>query len=298
MTWGRRYGDSQNCQYYEPLCTYEGMSKRLRESYLLMAEENDALVSPVGAAWSHSKLTDSTIVLHSGDNSHPNINGSYLAACVFYSSIYQESTIGSTYTAGIDQSIVDYLQQISHDVVIDSLGNWFLDKHEIIADFGINSMNDIVMFNSSSSTNGNYYTWDFGDGNTYNSDEVSVEYSYSEPGEYNVQLIVSNENPECDYENVEPDTTEMSIIISSTGLLNHQNKIKVTNTGESLHIQSGIPLSCIQLYSIDGRLVKDTDISSNSFDLQLEALYTGIYLLRIEDATGYWTTEKLFIENR
>ena len=32
MTWGRRAGDQQNCQFYPPLCTYAGMQQRLRES--------------------------------------------------------------------------------------------------------------------------------------------------------------------------------------------------------------------------------------------------------------------------
>ncbi|MGB1248726.1 MAG: hypothetical protein ACPG4Z_07555, partial [Chitinophagales bacterium] len=32
MTWGRENGDQNNCPNYEPLCTYEGMQQRLRES--------------------------------------------------------------------------------------------------------------------------------------------------------------------------------------------------------------------------------------------------------------------------
>ena len=34
MTWGRKYGDQQNCQFYPPICTYAGMQQRLRESYV------------------------------------------------------------------------------------------------------------------------------------------------------------------------------------------------------------------------------------------------------------------------
>ena len=36
MTWGRKYGDQSNCQFYPPVCTYLGMQQRLRESYLDM----------------------------------------------------------------------------------------------------------------------------------------------------------------------------------------------------------------------------------------------------------------------
>lgn len=73
MTWGYRYGDELNCQFYEPFCTFESMSERLRDNYVLMAEDFGSDVSPVGVAWLESFRRDSTVVLHSSDNSHPNI---------------------------------------------------------------------------------------------------------------------------------------------------------------------------------------------------------------------------------
>ena len=48
MTWGRKNGDQQNCQFYPPLCTYEGMQLRLRTSYLQMAVDNNCTVAPGG----------------------------------------------------------------------------------------------------------------------------------------------------------------------------------------------------------------------------------------------------------
>ena len=47
MTWGRKYGDQQNCQFYPPVCTYLGMQNRLRESYLSMSFTSNATF-PVG----------------------------------------------------------------------------------------------------------------------------------------------------------------------------------------------------------------------------------------------------------
>ena len=48
MTWGRKYGDASNCAAYPPVCTYEGMQQRLKESYLQMSDTCHAIVSPVG----------------------------------------------------------------------------------------------------------------------------------------------------------------------------------------------------------------------------------------------------------
>ena len=51
MTWGRKNGDAQNCQNFPPLCTYEGMDSLLYDRYMVMAADNQACVSPVGAVW-------------------------------------------------------------------------------------------------------------------------------------------------------------------------------------------------------------------------------------------------------
>ena len=61
MTWGRKYGDLQNCAVYPPVCTYLGMQQRLRESYLEMALTDSASCAPVGMAWKASIAIDSTL---------------------------------------------------------------------------------------------------------------------------------------------------------------------------------------------------------------------------------------------
>lgn len=49
MTWGRENGDTANCGGWPPVCTYEGMDDLLRQRYQIMANDNDAITSPVGA---------------------------------------------------------------------------------------------------------------------------------------------------------------------------------------------------------------------------------------------------------
>ena len=72
MTWGRKFGDQQNCPFYPPICTYTGMQQRLRESYLEMAFTHNATCFP----WEWlGKSLFFKIVLEfiSPDNSHPSI---------------------------------------------------------------------------------------------------------------------------------------------------------------------------------------------------------------------------------
>ena len=65
MTWGRKYGDNQNCSVWPPVCTYEGMDSLLNLRYRMMADSNLGYVSPVGAVWRYIRHQDSTIELYS-----------------------------------------------------------------------------------------------------------------------------------------------------------------------------------------------------------------------------------------
>jgi len=125
MTWGRKYGDQQNCGVYPPICTYQGMQNRLRQSYLEMATTHNASAAPVGISWQNAMTLDSTIDLYISDNSHPSMYGSYLAACTFYSSIFKKSCVGSSFwPAGIDSATAVFLQSVASSTVLDSLATW------------------------------------------------------------------------------------------------------------------------------------------------------------------------------
>ena len=189
MTWGRKYGDQQNCQFYPPICTYLGMQNRLRQSYLQMAFTNNASCAPVGIAWKESIEQDSTLNLYSSDNSHPSLEGSYLSACTFYASIFKNSPIGTTYIPnGMDTATASFLQHIASNRVLDSLSTWNIFN----ADFTYQqTFNSVVSFTNLSS---NYESllWDFGDGQT--STDENPQNAYFNSGDYDVTLYAYTNN--------------------------------------------------------------------------------------------------------
>ena len=184
MTWGRKYGDQQNCQFYPPICTYLGMQQRLRESYLEMALNDSATCAPVGMAWKASIAIDSTINLYSSDNSHPSIYGSYLAACTFYASLFKKSAVGSSYWPNAIDSVTAYsLQQIGSSTVLDSLAVWNIFN----SNFSFQQYNDSVICTNLSS-NYDSILWDFGDGQT--SIDESPTHIYTSSGAFTISLSV------------------------------------------------------------------------------------------------------------
>ena len=66
----------------------------LNGAYFDIARELHALVAPVGIAWKKALAANPNLILHQSDKSHPNPTGSYLAACVFYGTLFDKSPVG------------------------------------------------------------------------------------------------------------------------------------------------------------------------------------------------------------
>jgi len=212
MTWGRKYGDANNCAPWPPVCTYLGMQQQLRLRYLDFTFTHDASCSPVGMAWKESILQDSTLNLYSPDNSHPSVYGSYLSACTFYASIFKNSPLGTTYIPnGIDTATASFLQNIASNTVLDSLSNWNIFN----AAFTSNDINDVVTFNNLSS-NYNSVLWDFGDGQQ--SIDENPLHTYDFPGTYTVTLSIFT-NDSCVSESISTDISlSFATSISETNI--------------------------------------------------------------------------------
>jgi len=242
MTWGRKYGDQQNCQNYPPICTYQGMQQRLRESYLEMAFTDSATCAPVGMAWKKSIENDSTLNLYTADNSHPSIYGSYLAACTFYATIFKKSAVGSAYWPNaIDSLTALSLQQIGSSTVLDSFGVWNVFN----ANFGFQQYNDSISFTNLSS---NYESvlWNFGDGST--SLDENPTHVYTASGNYTITLsALTNGGSLLDTSSVTisvsvstdiKELTSKKVLISITDILGRTTKA-TKNTPLFYHFNNG-----------------------------------------------------------
>ena len=175
MTWGRKNGDQMNAQNYPPIATYSGMQQRLRESYLEMGYTHNASVAPVGMAWKKSINDNTDFELYTPDESHPNLAGSYLSACVIYTSMFQESCVNSDYVPnGLDEDDAAVLQGIASSVVLDSTQVWNLFDVQNI-DVQNVSGNDYSF--SLQASNYSSILWEF---NGSTSTNATVNFNFSE----------------------------------------------------------------------------------------------------------------------
>lgn len=86
LTWAHRTPDGSAFD--------AAMQDALTTVYRRAAQENDALLAPVGEAWRRWYQLHPTESLHTEDGSHPNALGTYLAGCVFYAVLTKKSAIG------------------------------------------------------------------------------------------------------------------------------------------------------------------------------------------------------------
>ena len=90
MTWGRRHGDPRNKRIFPD---YDTMQKKLTAAYRAAAKRNKIDLAPVGDVWAIVRKTHPALGnrLYAKDNSHPSSHGAYLASCVFFRVLFNDS---------------------------------------------------------------------------------------------------------------------------------------------------------------------------------------------------------------
>ena len=97
------------------------MTEGLSDAYNHIGAELSAKVAPAGLAWAKAVRERPDIVLYRADNSHPSGHGTYLAACVLYSTLTGREPKGlySGGLANVTRENAEFLQKIAWETVVD-----------------------------------------------------------------------------------------------------------------------------------------------------------------------------------
>jgi hypothetical protein len=288
MTWGRKNGDASNCANWPPVCTYIGMDDLLNERYRFMAEENDAILSPVGAVWRYIRDNYPTIELYSTDGSHPSVAGTYAAACCFYTTLFRKDPEQITFTAGLSDEIATAIRTAAKVIVYDQLLEWHIGGYDPIADFVIEELGSGEFSFNNTSENATSYLWNFGDGIT--STDINPTHNYTSTGEFTIDLIVESCGKTA--------TFSQNVVVTTLSLeeVNHHKKeiqIYPNPTHNFITIESSINYigKSFCLTDITGRIVIKSNINLLKSFHDLTTLTNGIYFLNVNDSSN--TTVKI-----
>jgi hypothetical protein len=119
LTWGRRDGWPET-----GLSTYASMQSAIDDGYQAIAGDQRVAIAPVGDAWSKLVTRNAPIAVWQEDGSHPTEAGTYLAACVFYATIFRESPKGLGYHGSLPPDEAAMIQDIAADTVLADPAKW------------------------------------------------------------------------------------------------------------------------------------------------------------------------------
>ena len=288
MTWGRQNGDSQNCGFFPPLCTYEGMDDLLRERYMTMTIDNNAITSPVGAVWRYIRNNNPSLNLYSSDESHPSIVGSYAAACTFYTTLTRKDPTLITYNASLSVTDADFIKLAVKNIVYEHLFDWKIGSYDSVSDFSYTNISSSEISFNNNSLNANEFEWNFGDGTTSN--EQNPVHNFLNEGEFTVTLTATKCGNTSSFQQI--------IVISN---LNNQDYKGINleffpnPVNEKLTIISNDIVDQISIYEINGRLIESIDNKNNATTIDFSNKKEGFYLIKIQSKGEIYT--KKIIKN-
>lgn len=295
MTWGRKNSfqgqitsGSGTVYYTANYIDYFHMQDSLTSFYMNIANQEKIPVSPVGEVWRKVKTDEPTMELYTNDGSHPNKNGTYLAACTFYAALFHKSPVGASVPSGITAQHASIIQQAAAQIVLPQLNQWRIDTTTVLANFDADTNSLEVTFQNNSA-NADGYLWDFGDGNT--STLENPVHTYDTSGNYFVTLsAIAN----CD-SSIFTDT--IMVIMADTNSNGGGNTNIHSATQSSLRIYpiparrtitiEDIPqgYNKLTLHSSTGQLVIEREINEGYIELALGTLPNGIYSIILHGKT-------------
>jgi hypothetical protein len=108
------------------LSGYEAMQLAIDDGYAAIARELGVPMAPVGYTWFVVRRQYPGIDLWQSDGSHPSMAGTYLAACVFYATIFRASPEGLAFEGGLPPDQARALQAAAAANVLGLEAQWGL----------------------------------------------------------------------------------------------------------------------------------------------------------------------------
>ncbi|MCX6249148.1 MAG: PKD domain-containing protein [Bacteroidetes bacterium] len=280
LTWGRRFGGIQCFVPNYCSTTFAGfnqMQDSLTTSYKMVADSLHDWIAPAGEAW-RLVIGQYGMVLHDIDDSHPNLNGSYLTACVFYDCTFGKPSAGLTFTAGLQADSALLLQQAADSIVFGYVSIWNLWNDHPKAGFSTQVTMD-TLFTHNTSLHASEWVWDFGDGETSN--DFEPVHIYHQTGNYPVTLQA------CDSCRCDTSSTRITILyIGFSNPPDDKESVRLVGPiqGWDCYFKGYTDNGVIEIYDLTGKEVLYCQVISGKFTLN--HLSHGTYFWHLRDQTG------------
>lgn len=279
-TWGRKHGDADNCDFFPPLCTYEGMDSMLDLRYTTMAEAAEAQISPVGDLWKYLRTHHPEIELYNADQSHPSAAGSFAAAVTFYTLIFGKDPTASNHNATLMPATAEIIRQAARIVVWDSLNAYRQYDPMPQAAFTYEALEDGLVTFDNTSQGSDSWLWYFGDG-TWATEEQPF-HQYDSSGSFQVCLYAFGGDCDTSVFCLEVSTGAVSVVeVEADNMVLQPNPVvhRIQLTGLTQAYDFVIIAS-------DGRRLLQGHLTPNTASIPVADFSSGMYRLQLYNKEG------------
>lgn len=190
MTWGYETSNSFLIDGVLKQVTMEEMQRRIADSYFAIGTELDAIVSPAGLNFMRCLENYPEITLWRPDGYHPSAEGSYLAACTLFASIFDRSPLNVPYNGDLPVETALALQKIADRRLTIEAENIKLEvgsTRTLPADLQYSPENDLAADPAM-----NEITWSSSDSDIVSIDPVTGELTAHAPGQVMISASTSD----------------------------------------------------------------------------------------------------------
>ncbi|PCJ38479.1 MAG: hypothetical protein COA99_11940 [Moraxellaceae bacterium] len=251
---------------------YNNSMSVIKGNIEFLSDSTELFFAPVGDVFRAKWNSDVNDILWGGyGDIHPNNKGSYIAACTFYSSIFQKSSYGTSEQSTLSVSEAESIQLLCDSIVLNYFPEWRINTYNQSTDFDYVMNSNTAYFNNLSQNIDSVH-WDFGDGNS--SSEISPAHIFNSVGSFSVTLFT--------YKNgcMQIDTQHVSIITIDLFELENDVSWKVyPNPASDILIIENIENSNAvryKVYDLFGRLL----IESSEASINVSSLNSGQYIIK------------------
>jgi hypothetical protein len=111
--------------YYSVFRDFDHARDSLQQIHLKIARKLEALTAPVGPAFAHALAERPDLKLYRKDRVHHTREGAYLAACVFYATLFGESPENVPYRGRVKAGLWQFFQKVAAQSVFGQKRLWF-----------------------------------------------------------------------------------------------------------------------------------------------------------------------------
>ncbi|KAF5031550.1 hypothetical protein DSECCO2_626610 [anaerobic digester metagenome] len=292
-----RYNPCAQVLYYEisygvwgnsasDLTTYNNTMDLIVGNLTYLADSTRTFFAPAGeafrTAWNNNQ--NDMLWMAYGDI-HPNAKGSYMAACTFYSAIFQKPSHGTPVLSTLTAAAADSVQLLCDSIVLNHLADWRINVYDQITDFSWTVQSDTVFF-TNLSANTDSLIWYFGDDMFSYQQNPVHEYSYS--GTFTVELVTWSHGCQQIH------TEVIDVTVSGTDASDNELAgIDVWPNPASDYIYIGTDKNCLcEILDESGKTV----LLQTGNSICVSELTAGWYLVRVSSDGEFLLTRKILIE--